>query len=733
MDRPSIDQVRKAVDQMKAAKAPVADMWKAVTDAGYTPSEYVAATKAPPAPRLTEEQQVAQNRANDPGLLSNMGHAAAGAAGSLINGLTLGNQHRLSGLVDTIMGRGKDLPSNIEAERQKQAAFSSRMPALDATGQIAGNMAGAALLPEKALAGMFAGAGPVRAALNTGVLGAGVGGVTGGSMAAPGQAAAGAGQGMVAGGLTGLALGAGVPLAQNALGGLADSVGTAAGRLKSYAQSKFMGAPEAPTGPLQAGSPPPATPVPAPLPNQPPSGPQAGVGRVLDALQADSMTPMGIRTRLQAASAVGKPQSIAAVAPKGGATQTALQTAYVKPGPLRTEVGGALDNAVGGATGRVRSDLSDYTGLPMSDTEATGASLTASRKASSGPAYEKAFAQGEVGDPNLAYHLESAPAYADAHNLMRSSQNESGYSGTAAAPLFEDSRLVRTPTVRDLDMIKKGLDAKVRDAAGGLKIDAASQTKKEAVGNYEGLRKDLLDIVNPLTPSYTAARQKFGDSSEITNALQDGRDLVTRGENASPFEAKSALSDLSDAGKAAYRSGVQDSIRRRLMSATDRSEYANVINDLFGQEGGSKREMLQQVFGRGDAYDQFKARMLQENSRFALQRFVKGNSDTATKLAAAKEEDGLQLAESAAHGPTSLFGKGMHVAGKTLRGAIGAEQQAAATRELYAPRAGDQADAFMKALEDAAAKRLARKSGNAAGLEKFSPTAGLNGAGDRRR
>jgi hypothetical protein len=433
------------------------------------------------------------------------------------------------------------------------------------------------------------------------------------------------------------------------------------------------------------------------------------VQQVLDQMTADG-TPMSeIRQRLLAASTAGKPQSIAAVAEPKGNVQSLVRAAHTAPGPGRQVVEQATTDAVRGMAPRVSADVADMAGLPGTDTEAAQFSNDAARKAAAGPAYDQAFAQGQIDHPELTDQLnKGSRVYGDAHELMRANQAKSGYNDTAVAPLFEDGKVARTPTVQDIDMIKKGLDAKVRNAGGGLKIDEAGQADKEALGNYENLRTDLMGIMNKdgIADDYRAARQQFGDSTEISNALQDGRDLVTRGSNASPFNVKLELAKLSTAGQAAFRAGVLDALRRQIAAKADAAPFADVSREVIGSgpgQGGMKLQMLESVFGKGPQLNLLIQRMQAEGQRASLRNTATGGSMTANKAADLVDTAG-EVAHAAASPVTATVGHltraWQHVAGKATRAEI--------AKGLTSPITHPDSDPFFRALQREQARREAR-------------------------
>jgi hypothetical protein len=740
-----ISAVVDGVKGLQKSGASTAQQWDYIKQAGYSPAEYVSAKNQ------AQASDAAPARSAEPAA-----SLPVKVLSALENGALLGAGPKVSGFLDYLLqktgipgGRVTTDPSlaaHIAANAGSEASFASDHPlaseALNAGGALASTAAPIGGLLGPALQG----SGKVMSALKAATAAGGVGAVSGAVSAPPDQSAlVGAARGALTGAATGLLAAPLIGGATNALGAASDALAGPIARLRTYTGAKLDIPEPAPVAPAPMPSGPPQSPTgPAPAPEPPPGpAPSPGaVGTILDQLNRDSLTPSGLRAKLQDSFSLGKPQSVAAVSQPGGNVQQRGKTAFLLPGPGKSVAGDALDSSVSGMPARVTSDLSEMTGAPNMDTQAAQASLEAKRTALAKPAYEKAYAQGELNDEDLNNLLQDNPAYADAHTNAMRVINRSSPTSEQVPPLFEPARipnpdkpgmtmvnpnagsLMRNPTVQDIDVIKKGMDSKIYGASGAA-MDTATAFEKMGLNPLGKARTAMMDAVDPLAPDYAKARQQFGDSVELEHAFEDGRALIMRGDSASPNDAKQTLASLSDAGKQAFRLGVQDAMSRGVMSKADTSP-AGTATQLVGSGEGTKMQMIRAVFGDTPAADRLLAQMKAEQARQQTRNFTMGGSATAANAAGIMDSVG-DIASEAAHGPKAVA-KGIVSRGwDTLSNAINSEHNRAVASELYRQRSGAQTDQFLRALDDLAAKRAARKSGNTAGLSLLTGASGNQG------
>lgn len=468
-------------------------------------------------------------------------------------------------------------------------------------------------------------------------------------------------------------------------------------------------APGATPGPTQAGIssspvlPPPPSPKAAPGPV--PRSTTGTVRTILAQLEKDGLSVDELKARLQGAADVGKPQSIAAVANPKGNVQGLARSMNTIPGPNRAIATARTNADVTGMPDRVASNIDEMAGNPGIDTEAAQASFEAEREANSKPAYDKAYDQGFLRDEGLNSLLEDNPAYADAHAQAQRVINRSSPSADAVSPLFEDGKLTRDPTVQDIDVIKKGMDSKIYGASGHA-MDTASAFEKMGLHPLGNARTALMKLVDKLAPDYKAAREQFGSSLEVEHAFRDGRETMMKGESASPFQVRQQMQGLSAAGKAAYKRGVQDALRRRIYAKADTSP-AGTATALVGSGEGSMMQMIKAVFGDGVETQRLLAQMKAEQARQALRNEVQGGSKTADKSMDVIDHL-ADHGEALSHGVTAGVVHGLAKMGNHIRGKFDTAHRTSVADELFKQRTALEGDKFFKALEEAAAKRAAR-------------------------
>lgn len=747
----NINAVRARLAAMDASGEPGDAMWKAVTDSGYTKESYAAALSAA---RQASPEPATKPATGGTGMSALRGlNNAAGTITSGILGPDLASKAAggLDALWNKIQGRPGNYGPEQAAEMRQIQATQAAHPYLAGAGNVAGMVAATAAPISKLLGPALEAGQPIMNTLRGATAAGAVGGAYGAANSGAGSVAGVAkdfNKGAAAGGAAGLVAAPLMAGGNAALGAAADSLEGPLARLRQYATSKLGTGPAA-AGPMDGSVPPlqaapgppvapvqgqPAAPVPAPQPSQPqrpPASPGA-VSAVLSQLENDGTSVGALRSRLQQSAGVGKPLSIAEAANPGGNVQGRARAMFTATGPSRAIAKGASDQSVAGAPQRVRSDINTMAGEPGADTQALQASVEGQRAAAAGPAYERAMAQGDLHDPALASMLEDNPSYADAHGRAIAQNNQTASRGSAISPLFgEDGKLVRAPNVQDVDMIKKGIDSRIYGASGPV-MDTAKADAKMSLSNLSNARTNLMNVVDPLAPDYASARGQFGDSTEVANALEAGRDLIMSGRSASPFEVRSTMAQLSDAGKKAYRAGVQDALSRQVGADADLSRFADVTRGVIGSEQGTKLQMLKEVFGDGPRLDVFRRQMAAEQARVQTRNLVTGGSPTANKGA-----ELFDMLAGDAHAASSgrftnmldrLTGRGIDA----ISNAVNKANHAATARELFGPRAGDQADEFLRSMEALKASRDARRSGNAAGLTRLAGAAGA-AAGPWRR
>lgn len=700
-------------DQVEARA--VKDFGKKVVSLGKGGAPAPAANAAPPAAAAAPAQPAA------PGM-------GTGILESAAHGATFGLADNVGGVLDAILApssRGfvTDMRENIAARKDQRAAFANEHPVIAGAADLAGGVAGTALT---------AGAGGGLLALKAGKPVANLGRMAVNALpygVVQGAADAGEGDGLrgaATGGIT-------AAIAAPAFGALAQ-LGGWAGRKGGTMLTDYMA-----NGANRN---------------------RAAVNPLLDAMDNSGMTPQQLRATIQAAPE-GAQESIATAAARGGSVQQLGKRAVLAAGPGKDVGRQAINDSVSGMLPTVRGMVSDMAGMPAQDAGRIADAIKAAREARAPSAYgaipntplegapvtvtrpgadvptiddELNFSlrPTEVTEKTDAFTqmLEDNPAYARAHNDAVSSNNSVSPSGGKMQPLFGPSgKLVRKPTWEDVDAIKKGLDARIRNAKGIPIANDAPSADQLALKKLAGANDTLMSATDAIAPEYAAVRKQWGDSAELEDAIRTGEDTSMKGEGASPDEIDKTLKGLSDTARQGYRVGATSGLNNRLITAVNTAKHANLPAEMIGHglEAGGKKELaLRATYGNADTggnverVGNFLNQMAVLRKRFDVKDLVSRDGSFENSA-----NDGAGYFTAAGHG--GLVRAGWHAlnnAAKAIAGKVTDEGNRAIASEVFTPRAGDQSDAFMKMLDQAYAARL-RTQGRMPALSRATTATAL--------
>lgn len=441
---------------------------------------------------------------------------------------------------------------------------------------------------------------------------------------------------------------------------------------------------------------------------------QLALEHSLDAMERDGNAPIDFMAAQQSNRAIGAPMSVAEM---GGPNVKGLARATVTlPGRARAIADGNLSAplSVEQARPRMEARVEEMAGMPAVDTDGLLAQRKAADRAASEAAYASAYAQGPLPvSEKLLGVLQSAPAYRAAHDRARAALNDAGRASPIEALFDDKGRLIRSPTVEDVDVIKKGLDRRLYDASGRATMTDSQSADKIVLKELGDARKRLLDAVDPVAPDYAKARAQFGDQLEVQRAVELGQDALAM----APREIAREVRGMSEAARTEFRRAAVDAVRLRLLQAADRGEHTNLAKEIFGTGAGSKREALAAIFGNGPAFAQFEQQMRNELARYATRNFVFAGSQTANKAAEAAELAGDVASQAAAAVATGhpagaapgIASRMVGWAGNKMRAGTWEGTRADIAEGLFkAPDAASDADAFLQQLEALRQQRIAR-------------------------
>lgn len=465
---------------------------------------------------LPQAQKDAALRASQSGINAGMQSGLPGGLGQLLDprqasqGASLNwglpAQAAMAALSDKMSGHNapfEDLYSHYRGVLEKQANQDSAEHPMRADASYA--LGNASLAPVMAAAAPEAGVGiAAKIAMGTGV-GAGVGAAAGaGNAASQGTSVAGGAEG-------GAGWGA-------ALGFAAPALAALRGPVQGLARQAGIN--------LGGGS--------------------YGQLAALSAIQADNTTPQAMLAKQQQMLAAGQP---------GMAADTAGQNviglgrgAAAVPGPARSMIEQQLNQRAtpGAQFARLSANAEDLAGTTPKQVDA---------------AYETARDQPL---PGMEAEFTRNPAYQDEFETARQELLRSNPEA-APDPLYgQDGNLVRTPTVRDLDLIKK----RIQFQQGNM-MDSSSSAARSMGAETAPALDATLSRADEIAPAYPVARA-LGQRQIIANKLIQRLQTIRDSGQRFPDMARGLMPEVGDNGV-------------NLVGDFDPSEIGDLMGNITGE------------------------------------------------------------------------------------------------------------------------------------------------------
>ena len=602
-----------------------------------------------------------------------------GAGRSLAQGATFGFADELESLMKSLSGQGS-YEQNLAALELAKQKYGQENPKTALATEIAGGLPYALLpfLGTARYAQMARDAAPlVRAGVTAGasaVTGALTGALGGAGAAGVGERMAGAQAGGTLGGLVGGAapvltkgvgmagskvvdVTSGIPVLQQ----VGKAVGVATGQSVDYANR--------------------------------------AKAKLLEALYRDKVSPADLEKMILASANLEKtitrttkPVGIADIA--GENVRSLADVAQKYPSTARQVAKTALEERAAGQGERIQADISKYLGGFTDPFEYTAAIAQRQREVSS-PLYQKAYAYGEVTDPNVLKYLELPQfktATKEAQGLL-----------AAEGRTVDMSR----PTVETLDNIKRGLDA--------LIFAQIKEGKLSELGKiYKKKKNEFLSELDTAVPDFGRARAAFAGEAELLDATKLGQDFYKQ----TSSEANRTFAKLSASEQEAYKVGALDAVKEKIISAKD---TADIRKKIFGSP--AERSRVSSLFPDDATFKQFEKDMMTESMMRKTQEKILGNSATFERQIAGQslEAEPSFIGQLIEKGPLRgtlgyLKAQGQGVAGQT------AEELGPMLFKLGDPRANLETLKALSAYEKYLLEQEARK---AAGLTGASTMTGL--------
>lgn len=182
-------------------------------------------------------------------------------------------------------------------------------------------------------------------------------------------------------------------------------------------------------------------------------------------------------------------------------------------------------------------------------------------------------------------------------------------------PLFVDSRISNNDFAV-LDGAKKMIDDDINAAM--------KDNKKEKARALLGIKNQIVNTLEEVSPTYKQARQVFADESSLMTAQQEGLDF----NKYRPEELKRFMGSLSSGEEDAFKIGVRENLMRSVDKTPDGLSSARKI---FARP--ENRNQLKIIFDNPKEYSDFARRMNDEMRIFNTKQRILGGSRTDINLA----------------------------------------------------------------------------------------------------
>lgn len=304
--------------------------------------------------------------------------------------------------------------------------------------------------------------------------------------------------------------------------------------------------------------------------------------KLLQGMIDDGLTPEQAANRLAEMQGRGAPAAIADVGQENMLELTNVP--YLIPGMGRKTVGQFFSERAKGTSGRLAEGVEKSSQSRFANINQVIRKIDAERKPPAKTLYEKAYAHGDVEldedalNVLLTEDLRGAwfeglrrsrlDAFTDADKsplpaLFKVARNEAGE---------QTIELVRTPTVRDIDVIKRGIDAMVGKAM--------KNEDDDLVRILTGVKNKLVGAVDDQAPAYREARQFWGGQQGLIDALEMGKRFLRGGAD----DFQDLVNGLNPDELEMYRMGAANAIAESLRRRDGRQVALNILTDPTAQQ-----------------------------------------------------------------------------------------------------------------------------------------------------
>jgi uncharacterized spore protein YtfJ len=245
--------------------------------------------------------------------------------------------------------------------------------------------------------------------------------------------------------------------------------------------------------------------------------------------------------------------------------QRGLAGVAKQPGPARERVTEALTTRDLGMPYRVGSEVGKALGAPTT-AKAAQEGLVQQAETNAGPLYEKSMNPGYPVWNDVMKDIFTTPeAKAGIREGVAVQRIRNAGTGTpfnpeeAAITGFDkagDPIISGVPNMKTIHTLKVGLDGLIEKETDAI---TGKMTNRGAA--LVGMKNRLLEQVDAMNPAYAEARREFAGPMAVKDAVQTGREMVTRGR---PDDTLRAFEGMPPTEQQGVRIGYADAVREPL-------------------------------------------------------------------------------------------------------------------------------------------------------------------------
>jgi len=347
---------------------------------------------------------------------------------------------------------------------------------------------------------------------------------------------------------------------------------------------------------------------------------ERAIGKMSKALESDEVTPQQMQNTMAQDKSMNVPSLLANASP--GLSDLAETVAQRSGGGAR-QLETAIQAQKLGAKERTHQQV--VKGLKPGDYYDDLQNLEQETRKLAGPAYEKAYAYGEVTDPKVLSFLDLP-------------QFKQGL-GEAQKLLAAEGRQLdmSKPTVEVLDQVKRGLDALIE------KETDAITGKTSSLGRvYTKKKNEFLEALDTAVPDYELARGIYSGGAELKDAMRKGFNEFGSMDHEQVIKT---VKNMPAAEKEAFRTGVARDLYGKIMNS---SGNFNAAQRIIGSP--EMQAKLQPLFDNPGQFNLFKAALERESQLFGQANKVLGGSQTGKRAQMREEFEGAPGAGEAIAG-----------------------------------------------------------------------------------